>query len=139
MCGWLSTLALFCFSSACLSQQVYKWKDGAGTIHYSEQPPPNGVKKVRMKLSVNDAGENISESDATPTSKPDDQTALDKANDKQERHLCSTARQNMKLLDSGAMIASGGDIKVATQLAGEQREKARGEAQAQVERYCHGQ
>ncbi|MDQ6648382.1 MAG: DUF4124 domain-containing protein [Pseudomonadota bacterium] len=134
---WLAVLVVLCFSSACASQQVFKWKDGAGIVHYSQQPPPKGVKNVQMNLSEKGAGENVSESSANPPQKIHDEVALDKASDKQEKHLCSTARQNIELLKSGAMIASGGDIKVATQLKGDQREKALSDARTEAKRYCH--
>lgn len=138
---WTAVLALSClgFSAICFSQQIYKWKDAAGIIHYSEQPPPEGVRKTQLKLSVSGATESAPKVVDQVTSGAGEASALDKADSEQEKHLCSVARQNLKLLDSDSMIASGGDIKTATQLVGEQREGARGEAKAQVKRYCHEQ
>lgn len=132
----LIVLALLCVgSAACFSQQVYKWKDAAGTMHYSQQPPPDGVKGTQMRLPTADVAVDA----VPPATSQKGMAALDKANDEQIKHLCSVARQNQKLLDSDAMIASDGDIATATQLVGEQRERERNEAKAQVARYCHDQ
>jgi len=124
-------------ASTCMAQQVYKWTDASGTVHYSEQPPASGVKNERMTLSGATEGTASAEAAQAEADAAADPEALQKANDAQEAHMCSVARDNLKLLDSDARIASGGDITTATQVIGEEREKARGEARSQIERYCH--
>lgn len=32
--------------------QVYRWKDSAGTVHYSSEPPPKGVKATKLDIDA---------------------------------------------------------------------------------------
>jgi hypothetical protein len=132
--GFLLLAGLGMASAPCVSQQVYKWRDAAGTVHYSEQAPPVSMKSTSISLSSSTATETPAADPVVPT----DEAALAAASDKQEQHLCTVARGNLALLDSDSIIANGGDIATATQLRGEQREKARAEAKSQIARYCHG-
>jgi len=136
--GLLAVSCLF-VASACVAQQVYKWTDATGTIHYSEQPPPGDVKSERMTLAGATAGTPTIAEATAAADEVADSKALEKASDAQEERMCSIARQNLALLDSDARIASGSDVTTATQVIGEEREKARDEARSQIERYCHEQ
>jgi len=133
------TLSFFCATGFC--QKIYKWKDAQGVVHYSEKAPPDGMKGTHMNLSVHagegsDNSSTISPSPAmTPTA--EEENALDIASKKQEEHLCAVAKQNLELLNSGAMVASDADLDTATQLLGDQKEARRSEAAAQIARYCH--
>ncbi|WP_156804291.1 DUF4124 domain-containing protein [Rhodanobacter fulvus] len=131
-----AALGLFCVVGVC--QEIYKWKDAAGTVHYSEKAPPDGVKNTRMTLSghVDDNSSELPPSSPLPTT-AEAKAALDLASKKQEEHLCTVAKQNLELLNSDAMIASDSDLDSATQLLDEQRATKRSEAQAQIARYCH--
>ena len=42
-------LGLIVGCSGALAQQMYKWKDGEGVVHYSDTPPPVKDKKVEVK------------------------------------------------------------------------------------------
>ena len=42
-------LGLIVGCSGALAQQMYKWKDGEGVVHYSDTPPPAKDKKVEVK------------------------------------------------------------------------------------------
>ncbi len=35
-----------------VAAQVYRWTDQAGTVHYSNDPPPQGVKATRLDIDV---------------------------------------------------------------------------------------
>lgn len=45
----LGLAALLCFGTA--GAQVYKWKDGKGVTHYSDQPPPSSTP-ARVKVEL---------------------------------------------------------------------------------------
>lgn len=34
------------------SAQVYRWTDKAGTVHYSNEPPPKGVKATQLDIDA---------------------------------------------------------------------------------------
>jgi hypothetical protein len=46
-------LAIATLSSACLAQNIYRWTDKEGKIHYSDQPPIEDVKVQQRKLGGN--------------------------------------------------------------------------------------
>lgn len=45
----LVAMSLALASSALCAQQMYKWKDDQGVVHYSDTPPPAKEKKVEVK------------------------------------------------------------------------------------------
>ena len=47
---FIALLVLFLCSSA--FAQVYRWKDGAGTVHYSSEPPPKGVNATTLDIDA---------------------------------------------------------------------------------------
>jgi protein-tyrosine-phosphatase len=140
--GWQKSILLFLAGVApaiIMAQQVYKWRDAQGTIHYSEQPPPIGVKSSVLRLAADmNTGKTESLEDSKAASSEGGQAsdsivALDQA---QRHSLCQTARNNFKLLSGQVIVVNGGDITTARQLDEEQRAKARDEAQAQIGQYC---
>jgi len=42
-------MAMMVASSMTLAQQMYKWKDDQGVVHYSDSPPPPHEKRVEVK------------------------------------------------------------------------------------------
>lgn len=117
------------------AEQVYKWKDSGGTVHYSQQPPPAGVKASSVALSGS-TGASVPVPPSPPESAKADE--VQQADHRQRKHLCEVATHNIALLSQGAMVASGSDISSATQLNPEQRQQALKSAQADQGRYCHG-
>lgn len=59
-----TTLALGLLLAAVpvLAQQMYRWTDADGRVHYSDQPPPKDAKNVQTK----NLGANVVETDAVP-------------------------------------------------------------------------
>ena len=45
----LVAVGLALFSGSTLAQQMYKWKDDQGVVHYSDTPPPAKAKRVEVK------------------------------------------------------------------------------------------
>lgn len=43
-------ILLFCAGAA--HAQVYRWVDAKGTVHYSDAPPPSGVKSTRIEIDT---------------------------------------------------------------------------------------
>jgi hypothetical protein len=118
------------------AQQVYKWKDAAGTMHYSEQPPADAASVIRLSMQEPRATPEQALAEASQAL-ADGQESLDHANRKQRQRMCSTARSNLQLLDSGALVVGSGNIGSATKLSGEQREAARAEAKEHIGKYCN--
>ncbi|HYX64954.1 MAG TPA: DUF4124 domain-containing protein [Burkholderiales bacterium] len=47
---FIALLLLFLCASA--FAQVYRWKDSAGTVHYSSEPPPKGVTATKLDIDA---------------------------------------------------------------------------------------
>ncbi|MGH8090743.1 MAG: DUF4124 domain-containing protein, partial [Rudaea sp.] len=104
----LVLLALSCFmvGAYAADQQVYKWTDASGVVHFSDAPPPKDAKDVQlMRVSGGDRprnvdtaangepGSNAENGDgSTPAAAPDPKDANAKA--------CATARNNLEILNS---------------------------------------
>ncbi|CAG0986133.1 hypothetical protein BURK2_02121 [Burkholderiales bacterium] len=56
------TLGLLLVAVSAQGQQMYRWTDAEGRVHYSDQPPPKDAKNVQAK----NLGANIVETDALP-------------------------------------------------------------------------
>ena len=55
-------LGLLLIAAPVLAQQMYRWTDAEGRVHYSDQPPPKDAKNIQTKnLSAN-----VVETDALP-------------------------------------------------------------------------
>ncbi len=56
------TLGLLLVAVSAQGQQMYRWTDAEGRVHYSDQPPPKDAKNVQAK----NLGANVVESDSLP-------------------------------------------------------------------------
>ena len=135
----LVLLAVAGMAAHCVqAQQVYKWKDAGGTVHYSEQPPPAGVRSSTVHLSGDAAPGAPPPATARPVTPASAQAPAVAVDQAQQQRLCQTAQDNLKLLSGKAVVVDGNDISQARQLDEAQRAKAREEAQAQIGQYCNG-
>lgn len=117
------------------AQNIYKWTDSSGTVHYAEQPPANGqATKMHVAGDHSEEPESAAQLMANLAS---GQEAVEQADAAQRKHLCEVARNNLKALDGQSMVVAGNSIADAKQLTEGQRFKARGEAQAQIGQYCN--
>ncbi|MGA9342116.1 MAG: DUF4124 domain-containing protein [Rhodanobacteraceae bacterium] len=101
------------------AEQVYAWTDSGGVKHFSDSPPPPGVKDAR-RLTIQGgttASANPPVADqSTPPAEETTQAASNQpvGNDAASRaKACSTARSNLKLLQSDYQISmpNGADGK----------------------------
>ena len=55
--------AILCLALPAAAADVYRWVDEKGTVHYSNETPPNGVKATKVDIEaeprapVNETGE----------------------------------------------------------------------------------
>src|SRR5436309_10566595 len=56
------SLAALLAAGAASAQTIYRWTDSQGSVHYSDQPPPNDAKSVQQKK----LGGNFIETDELP-------------------------------------------------------------------------
>lgn len=133
------TLLAATLAVAASAQTYYKWTDAKGVTHYSAQRP-SAVKAKSLHLR-SDGPAPAAAATAAP---PPATTANDlrAAKDDFAKQACATARENLGLLSSTAMVLDTGtlqhpgDVTTATKLSTEQREAAKAEAHKQIDQYC---
>lgn len=120
--------------------QAYKWTDSAGTVHYSETPPPTGTKYQRMTtagssepLAQPAPAEAQAATAATPAAaaQPVADTPANRAK------FCSTLKTNLDMLksDNPLVIQQDGQQKAIDE---DQRKSQMNMAQSQYQQYCSG-
>jgi hypothetical protein len=102
-----ATLALATITTVSAAE-VYQWKDAKGVTHYSQTPPAQGKFQSRSIYQRQPPVDNQTVA-ATPTESPQ----------------CTTARNNIDLLQSGAKLKmdSDGDGKPDRDLSDSDREQ----------------
>ncbi len=100
--------------TAASAQQVYRWVDVNGVVHYSDQPPPDKksaqVVNVRTSKSAKLSPEEIAAADAAEKAKPEAIQAAKKVQDDAQRaKYCQTARVNLLALNSGNEVTQDFD------------------------------
>jgi hypothetical protein len=141
----LVLLALSCFmiGAYAADQQVYKWTDSSGVVHFSDAPPPKDAKDVQlMRVSGSDRPRNV---DSTPNSEPGSNPegenggtpAATPADPKDANaKACATARNNLEILNSKMPVSVTGPDGKAIPLDDKARAAQIAAANANVELYC---
>ncbi len=120
--------------------QAYKWTDSAGTVHYSETPPPGGTKYQRMTTTgsaeplAQPAPAEEAPAAATTPAAPAQPLADTPAN---REKFCASLKGNLDMLKgSGPLVMQqNGQQKVVDEA---QRKNQMANAQAQYQQYCGG-
>ncbi len=118
-CTFLLLVAAFASLPAFAAEQVYKWVDSHGTVHYADTPPANGAPYQVLDLAIPDfekAHSTAAQPDsgtATPTDDdsgtPDDASQAStqaKGADAGRNNLCAKLRSNIKLLQSHQVVVA---------------------------------
>ena len=142
----LIVVTLLLVAPLAAAQQIYKWKDANGTMHYSQSPPASGVHFQKMTLSGGtesaDAPAATTGSDATssapattPASAPTAPVADTPAN---RAKLCATLQSNLTTLKGNGPVVmqDGGQNKLLDE---QQRTQQLATANAQYQQFCAGQ
>lgn len=141
----LVLLALSCFmvGAYAADQQVYKWTDASGVVHFSDAPPPKDAKDVQlMRVSGGDRPRSVdSAANGEPGSNPengDGSTPAAAAPDPKDANAkaCATARNNLEILNSKMPVSVTGPDGKALPLDDKARAAQIAAANANVELYC---
>lgn len=123
---------------------VYKWVDENGVVHYSEikpldyeaenlRPRSDGTTDEEARRKLEALIDRAQDKDVGPT--PDDrQQALTRASRRKEN--CDTARENLRLLESGVRIRANDADGNAYFLDDEARQTKLAETQSQIQANC---
>lgn len=142
----LVLLALSCFmvGAYAADQQVYKWTDAAGVVHFSDSPPPKDAKDVQlMRISGGDRPHSVN---SPPNGEPGDALTADAnssagnaappdAKDANAK-ACATARNNLDLLQSKMPVSVTGPDGKPIPLNDKARAAQIAAANANIALYC---
>ncbi|GIX35120.1 MAG: hypothetical protein KatS3mg126_0899 [Lysobacteraceae bacterium] len=114
------------FAYSVTAAEIYKWTDDKGRVHYSDQPPPEGVASERRSIAQ-----------GTPTSSEPAKADAEDAAAAERARLCEQVQQSLKLLreNQNVMMDLDGDGKPEPLDAAAREEQALA-AQRGVEEYC---
>ena len=121
-------------------QQVYKWTDANGVVHFTGTPPPEGTPNVQ---SVHLVGGMTTADTAAVDNKPKDTPpatsappALVAANAADNAALCQKARANLELLQGNAPVGIAGADGKADALDDQARAEQIRNAQLAIAKFC---
>ena len=97
-------------------QQVYKWTDANGVLHFSDAPPPSDAKNVQSLRLVGGTSSEVPAADANAVAaeeKPKQAAAGVPDNAENRAKECEQAKRNLALLQSNYPVSElGADGKV---------------------------
>ena len=138
-------LSLACVAGFASAQQIYKWKDANGVIHFSQTPPANGTHYTKMQLanqldvsSGTSAPPNTESERApeTPVARPAASGGTQPDTPSNRAELCKQLSSNVALLQSKQPVVSDGSDGKQQVMSDNAREQQLATARAQQVQYC---
>ena len=117
--------------------QVYKWTDASGTVHYSQDAPPQGTKfsKVTTTGTVQPLAAPATAASAAGSSEPAAPSQPVADNPENRSKLCNSLKTNIAALQGGGPVVMQQNGKT-TALDADQRKQQAAAAQSQYDLYC---
>ncbi len=132
-------VAVACLLAAPLAlAQVYKWTDAAGTVHFSQSPPPQGTRYQTMPVPGGQApggDEPAPAPAAAPAPAPAGKAGVADTPDNRSK-LCSDLAGNISLLQSGQPLTVDDDQGNRTAMDDARRQQELANAQDQYRQFC---
>ena len=139
----LLLLALLCATVSAHAEQVYKWTDAAGIVHYSDAPPPKDALNVQtVRVTGGDRPHAVLPTDNPDAAPPENKpaaapaapAAVSQADTPEGRaQLCQAARNNLEILQSKFQVSTPGSNKP---MDDKTRQAQIAAANAQAAAYC---
>jgi|SRR5690348_1779656 len=140
-------LSILCTAGFASAQQIYKWKDSSGVVHFSQTPPADGAHYTEMRLSnqpgvasrpsssaagTPDIGSRDTAAAQSPvaTRKTEPDTPSNRA------ALCKQLSSNITLLQGKQPVVTAGDNGKQQVMSDSSREQQLATARAQQVQYC---
>ena len=138
----LAACGVFAFAVAhvATAQQVYRWVDDKGVVHYADTPPPEkkGVQRVNVRTSgaATLTSEEVAAAAEAEKANPENVNAAKQTEAAAKREQnCKTARTNLLALNSGNEVTGDFD-GMRRPLTPEERQAQFEKNQRIVERDC---
>jgi hypothetical protein len=122
------------------AQEVYKWTDENGVVHFAPQKP-EGVEAQSIRIKgdsdpVAPADESVTADSPEVVAVTAEPTELEKRSEAQRKSLCNRAFDSLNALTSGQRVFKSDSSGVQSVLRGAEREAAIEESRRNVEKYC---
>jgi hypothetical protein len=128
------------------SAKIYKWVDENGNVQFTQSPPPKG-KAVEVKPRYNAVSDEAAKSrlDALrskdKTTRESDNLAEKEAVDgdayeARKKENCTTARKNLKILNSSGQVQAKGSDGKPFYLNDDAKAKKLAQTNAQIAEFC---
>ncbi|GAB3793572.1 DUF4124 domain-containing protein [Dyella agri] len=138
----LIAVALLLIAPLAAAQQIYKWTDAKGTVHYSQSAPTEGTRYQTVKLAggVESSDTPAPQPATSNTSAPANSAAPAPMTDTpaNRARLCATLKSNLATLQASGPVVMQQAGKPAV-LSDDQRKQQIETANAQYRQYCAGQ
>ncbi|WP_449427651.1 DUF4124 domain-containing protein [Rhodanobacter umsongensis] len=119
--------------------QVYKWTDASGTVHYSQDAPPQGTKYKQVK-TVGSVEPVSAPAAAAPDPGNSSQSATASApaadTSGNQSKFCVSLKTNLAALQGSAPVVMKQPDGKTTALDDDQRKQQASSTQAQYDQYC---
>lgn len=148
----LLLLASLCISTALLQSpargEMYKWTDAAGEVHYTQVPPPEGIKTETIQGApppaddpdkiIEDLQNQVDAMDETVTRQEGEarEKSLRKEIEEAYEKNCIASRNNLASLQEGGRkryLTADGQV---IHLSEAERQKRINEAKDQIDEFC---
>ncbi|MGH8397279.1 MAG: DUF4124 domain-containing protein [Gammaproteobacteria bacterium] len=131
------------------AQQVYRWVDAQGNIHYSQTPPPDAGTKAKLvnveppppdPTGIQQQKKLIKSVDAADAAQQKSAAEAQQETQKkaQQQQACTAARAQLQQYMEAHRVITNGDSTKPTYYTGEDLVKFRQQAQEQVNKVCGG-
>ncbi|MGH8278058.1 MAG: DUF4124 domain-containing protein [Gammaproteobacteria bacterium] len=135
--------------AAAQAQEVYRWVDAQGNVHYSQTPPPGAVTHVKRvnivppPINITNARDQQALVNAVAAANAAHQKAADEAAQAaakraQQQQACDAARQQLQQYMESHRVITNANSANPTYYTGDDLVKLREQAQAQVNKICGG-
>lgn len=136
-------------TAAVQAQEVYRWVDAQGAVHYSQTPPPNvSAKAKRVDITPTPVNvtaarqqqalvKSVAAANAAKQ-QADEQAAQAAAKQARQQQACEAARQRLQGYMEAHRVVTNADSANPTYYTGDNLVKFRAQAQEQVNKLCAG-
>ncbi len=149
--GMISLVTLLLAAASTMAaQEMYRWVDANGEVHYSDQPPPPEVKEYRSMTRSGTAGgasyeaqgeeDSLAEKEAgfqrRRAQEAEDEARAEKVEAERVKN-CDLARGQYNTISAGGRISRRNSAGEVEYLTDEQIAAETDQAQAEVDKWCN--
>ncbi len=147
--GMISLAVLLALPAVATAEEMYRWVDANGEVHYSDQPPPPEVKEYRAmtrsgataapSVDTRPVGESLADQEADfqrRRAQEAEEEARAERVAAERRQNCDRARSQYNTVSAGGRISRRNSAGEVVFLDDDEVARESEEARAEVEKWC---